>query len=60
MALTSLVKIIATSRKEQIERLNICNLCENFKKEYKICDMCGCFMPLKSKIKQLSCPKGKW
>jgi hypothetical protein len=60
MVLTNLEKPIFISRKEQIQRLNICNLCENFKKEYKICDMCGCFMPFKSKIKQLSCPKGKW
>jgi tRNA(Ile2) C34 agmatinyltransferase TiaS len=60
MVLTNREIPIFTSRKVQIERLNVCNLCEHYVKERKLCELCGCHMPLKVKIKQLNCPKGKW
>lgn len=49
------------SDKEIIEaRLAICNTCEFFSKRHAKCQRCGCFMKLKSTLKQASCPVGKW
>lgn len=41
-------------------RLEICNSCEWFHKRLAKCRKCGCFMKLKSTLKQASCPIGKW
>jgi hypothetical protein len=49
------------SDKELIEsRLEICNSCEWFKKSLQKCRKCGCFMSLKTTLKQATCPIGKW
>lgn len=49
------------SDKELIEsRLKICNTCEWFNKRLVKCRQCGCFMKLKSTLKQAECPIGKW
>ena len=49
------------SDKELIEsRLAICNTCPWFNKNLQKCRKCGCFMALKSTLKQASCPIGKW
>ena len=49
------------SGKDLIEyRLAICNECPFFNKISKQCRKCGCFMKLKSTLKQASCPVGKW
>jgi hypothetical protein len=41
-------------------RLEICNSCPAFRKYTKRCSKCGCFMSLKSTLKQAKCPVGKW
>ena len=49
------------SDQELIEsRLKICNSCEWFNKKFTTCKKCGCFMKLKSTLKQAKCPIGKW
>ena len=49
------------SDSELIEaRLDICNSCEWLDKRLVKCRKCGCFMKLKSTLKQASCPLGKW
>jgi hypothetical protein len=49
------------SDKELIEkRLEICNQCEWLHKRLQKCRKCGCFMHLKSTLKQATCPLGKW
>ena len=49
------------SDKEMIEdRLAICNECPHLNKQFMKCTKCGCFMKLKSTLKQASCPLGKW
>ena len=49
------------SDKELIEsRLAICNTCPAFSKTLQKCRKCGCFMKLKSTLRQASCPIGKW
>lgn len=42
------------------DRLAICNECPHLNKKYTKCTKCGCFMKLKSTLKQASCPIGKW
>ena len=41
-------------------RLNICQTCPMFNKYSKRCRKCGCFMKLKSTLKQAKCPLHKW
>jgi hypothetical protein len=41
-------------------RFSICNKCKYYKKFTKICAECGCWMPLKRKLKYVGCPKDKW
>ena len=42
------------------ERLEICNACEWLRKGSQRCRKCGCFMTLKTTLKQAKCPIGKW
>ncbi len=42
------------------ERLKVCNSCEWFDKRLARCRKCGCFMRMKSTLKQAQCPIGKW
>lgn len=49
------------SDQELIEsRLAICNQCEWLHKRLQKCRKCGCFMALKSTLKQAKCPLEKW
>lgn len=49
------------SDKELIEeRLDICKQCPWLDKRVIKCRKCGCFMKLKTTLKQASCPIGKW
>ena len=41
-------------------RLAICNTCPFFNKRLAKCKKCGCFMRLKSTLKQAKCPIEKW
>jgi hypothetical protein len=41
-------------------RLDTCLKCENIIKLTKQCKVCGCIMPLKAKLKDATCPIGKW
>lgn len=40
-------------------RLSICMQCPQFTKT-KRCKECGCFMVAKTKLKEATCPLGKW
>lgn len=42
------------------ERLSICKLCPELIKLTTQCKKCGCFMAAKTKLKQATCPLGKW
>ena len=49
------------SDKDLIEaRLAICNTCEFFNKRLQKCKKCGCFMHLKTTLRQAKCPVDKW
>ncbi len=43
----------------QEQRYEICKSCDSFT-ALKTCRECGCIMPLKIKISDVSCPVGKW
>jgi hypothetical protein len=42
------------------ERLDICKACPELIKLTTQCKKCGCFMSAKTKLKQATCPLGKW
>jgi hypothetical protein len=42
------------------ERLAICMECPALNKNLMKCTKCGCFMQLKSTLRQATCPVGKW
>ena len=41
-------------------RLDICKACPELIQFSKQCRKCGCFMNLKTKLENASCPIGKW
>ena len=42
------------------DRMSICLLCPQLIKATKQCKKCGCFMHLKTKLAEATCPLGKW
>lgn len=46
--------------KNSTERYEICQSCKEFNATFKICEICKCFMPLKTKISSAYCPLNKW
>jgi hypothetical protein len=42
------------------DRLTLCNSCPELIKLTKQCKKCGCFMVLKTKLEDATCPIGKW
>ena len=50
--------IVFYDKELQKQRLNICNSCPHYKKPK--CILCGCFMPIKTRIREISCPVNKW
>lgn len=42
------------------ERMAICNDCPLKNKMHNSCSVCSCSLPLKTRVKEESCPKDKW
>lgn len=42
------------------KRMDLCLQCEKLINLTKQCKECGCIMPMKTKLKDASCPIGKW
>jgi hypothetical protein len=42
------------------QRFAICSECPSLIKKTSQCNECGCFMKIKVKLKEASCPLGKW
>jgi hypothetical protein len=42
------------------ERYDQCKQCPMFLNQTKRCSVCGCFMPLKTKLTKAECPVGLW
>jgi hypothetical protein len=49
-----------SSEQEAEDRLAICIECPRLIHSTKQCRECGCFMALKVKLKDATCPIGKW
>ena len=48
------------STKEAYERTKVCESCDKYLKRAKICGVCKCFIPAKSRLRYSDCPEGKW
>jgi hypothetical protein len=48
------------SEEDAKARLDICKACPRLIKGTNQCKECGCFMNLKTKLKDASCPLHKW
>tara|TARA_R110002050_G_scaffold174266_1_gene307214 strand:- start:142 stop:327 length:186 start_codon:yes stop_codon:yes gene_type:complete len=42
------------------ERIKMCEECEKFFHPTRQCKVCFCFMDIKTKMKNKTCPEGKW
>ena len=42
------------------ERMVICEACDRYNKDKQTCEICLCFMPLKTTMANMACPIGKW
>jgi hypothetical protein len=42
------------------ERMTICKSCDRFRADKQTCEICGCFMPLKTTMANMACPIDKW
>ena len=42
------------------ERMAICKQCDKFNNTLKLCEICKCFMPVKTRLDNVSCPLEKW
>ena len=42
------------------ERLKMCYACPSFRPVARQCDLCCCFLDLKTKLLEAECPMGKW
>ena len=57
---TQLIKGGSVTAEQEYQRMRICKSCELFDVPSKKCWACGCYMPMKAKVKLAQCPKGKW
>jgi hypothetical protein len=42
------------------ERMEICQKCERFDADKQTCDLCGCYMPVKTSMANMRCPLDLW
>lgn len=53
-------KVERASAEETNRRFNICGTCPEIIELTSTCRQCGCFMYIKTKLKDATCPLGKW
>ena len=51
---------VFASEEKNSERKKLSDECYQFNKESKRCYLCGCFMAVKWKFKESTCPANKW
>lgn len=49
-----------TNKEERDRRYDTCKACDRLFKPTRTCKECGCFMSLKTWLKDATCPLGKW
>ncbi len=42
------------------ERMEICQQCDRYREGAQTCEICGCYMPLKTTMANMRCPIDKW
>jgi hypothetical protein len=42
------------------ERMTICEQCDRYREQSQTCEICLCFMPLKTASANMKCPIDKW
>jgi hypothetical protein len=47
-------------RRVAILRMEVCESCDRYNKDSQTCEICGCFMPLKTAAANMRCPIDKW
>jgi len=57
-AIQDVLTMSHVTKEEQVRRLTTCETCEH--KRGARCNLCGCFINYKSKLKNSECPLGKW
>ena len=58
--MSGFIDLIVVDQMTREERYDICKECPHFKPKLKRCEVCGCFMKLKTKLMFARCPEGKW
>lgn len=53
-------KLKGVSDETEATRFAVCKSCAFFTKWVSTCQVCGCFMPIKTKLAKSSCPIGNW
>jgi hypothetical protein len=43
-----------------VQRMKTCRACTDFIALTSMCKNCGCYMPFKTKLKEVACPKNHW
>lgn len=54
-----LIDSFIATRAEADLRLSICRQCDKLS-ALNVCSMCGCFMPVKVKLRAVECPLRRW
>lgn len=42
------------------QRMGLCEACDRFQEKSKTCQICGCYMPLKTTMANMRCPLDLW
>jgi hypothetical protein len=42
------------------DRMAICKSCDRYRSDSQTCEVCGCFMPLKTTAANMRCPIDRW
>lgn len=42
------------------DRMETCKACDHYKNDTTQCDICLCFMPIKTSFSNVECPLDKW
>lgn len=53
-------RVERASAEEAERRFDICKQCPEIIELTSTCKKCGCFMYMKTKLKDATCPLGKW
>lgn len=59
-AKVSLEQSLAENKAQGKIKLDICKQCDKFNNTTKMCGICHCFMPAKTRLPGQHCPIDKW